>query len=64
MSEKPRRYTALTNLPPLTEKQKAELPDSEIDTSDIPPLSEGFWKMRCAGAKVRLLRPPKSARRE
>lgn len=35
---------------PLTKRQKAELkalaalPDEAIDTSDIPPLSEEFWK--------------------
>jgi uncharacterized protein (DUF4415 family) len=40
----------LANPPPLTEAQKAELkalaemPDSEIDYSDIPPLDETFWK--------------------
>ena len=40
----------LNNPPPLTEEQKAELkalsemPDSEIDFSDIPPLDEKFWK--------------------
>ena len=40
----------LNNLPPLTEEHKAELralaemPDSEIDFSDIPPLDETFWK--------------------
>ncbi len=40
----------LANLPPLTEKQKAELAalaarsDDEIDYSDIPPLTEEFWK--------------------
>jgi uncharacterized protein (DUF4415 family) len=40
----------LASLPPLSEKQKAELaalaarPDSEIDHSDIPPLAEAFWK--------------------
>ena len=40
----------LNNLPPLTDKQKAELnalsemPDSEIDTSDIPQLGDAFWK--------------------
>ncbi|MDP2827457.1 MAG: BrnA antitoxin family protein [Sulfuricellaceae bacterium] len=40
----------LANMPPLTEKQKAELqtltemPDSEIDYSDIPPLTDEFWK--------------------
>ena len=37
-------------LPPLTRQQKAELaalaamPDKQIDTSDIPPLTEAFWK--------------------
>lgn len=40
----------LDDLPPLTEERKAELkalsdmPDSEIDYSDIPPLTEEFWK--------------------
>ena len=40
----------LNNLPPLTEEQYAELkalaemPDSAIDYSDIPPLDEAFWK--------------------
>jgi uncharacterized protein (DUF4415 family) len=40
----------LNNLPPLTEKRKAELealyemPDDEIDYSDIPPLDDAFWK--------------------
>ncbi len=40
----------LENLPPLTEAQKAELkalealPDDQIDTSDIPPATEEFWK--------------------
>ena len=40
----------LENPPPLTEAQKAELaalealPDDQIDTSDIPPLTEKFWK--------------------
>lgn len=44
-------YTVdLDNLPPLTPEQKAELaalaamPASEIDTSDIPPLTEKFWQ--------------------
>jgi len=37
-------------LPPLTEERKAELkaladmPDNEIDYSDIPSLTEEFWK--------------------
>lgn len=40
----------LADLPPLTEKQQAELktladrPDSEIDYSEIPPLDDAFWK--------------------
>jgi len=45
------RYTVdLKNLPPLTEEQKTELktlsemPDSEIDYSEISPLDEVFWK--------------------
>jgi uncharacterized protein (DUF4415 family) len=44
-SEKLVRYT-LDTLPPLTEaeianlKRLAEMPDSEIDTSDIPELTE------------------------
>jgi uncharacterized protein (DUF4415 family) len=43
------RDVDLANLPPLTEKQKAELaalaaqPDDAIDYSDIPPLTEAFW---------------------
>jgi hypothetical protein len=38
------------NPPPLTSSQKAEIsalvarPDGEIDTSDIPPLDEKYWK--------------------
>ena len=37
------------NLPPLTDKQKEELaalallPDSQIDTSDIPSQGKAFW---------------------
>lgn len=40
----------LADLPPLTEKQEAELkalaarPDGAIDYSDIPPLDDAFWK--------------------
>jgi len=40
----------LTNLPPLTNEQKdelkalSEMPDSEIDSSDIAPLDDLFWK--------------------
>jgi hypothetical protein len=45
----------LADLPPLTEAEKAELkvlanrPDSEIDFSDIPPLTEEFWKNAVRG---------------
>ena len=41
--------------PPLTRKQKTELkalaalPDEAIDTSDIPPLTEEFWKTAVRG---------------
>jgi uncharacterized protein (DUF4415 family) len=50
MSKIVRRKIDLNNLPPLTDAQKAELkalsdrPNSAIDTSDIPPLDEAFWK--------------------
>ena len=51
MTTKMVRYTIdLANPPALTAEQKAELkalaemPDSEIDYSDIPPLTEKFWK--------------------
>ena len=45
-----KREVDLQNLPPLTEEQSARLallakkPDSDIDYSDIPPLSADFWK--------------------
>ncbi|MDR1853869.1 MAG: BrnA antitoxin family protein [Azoarcus sp.] len=44
------RTMDLTNPPALTEEQKsrlkklAEMPDDEIDYSDIPPLDDSFWK--------------------
>ena len=50
MSEIIRYEVDLNNPPPLTAEQKArikalcEMPDSEIDFSDIPPLDEKFWK--------------------
>ena len=52
----------LANLPPLSEKQKAELaaladmPDSEIDYSDVPELSEGQFRNAVRG---RFYRPVK-----
>jgi len=45
----------LDNPPPFTEEQKAELkaldemPDSEIDFSDIPLLDEKFWRNAVRG---------------
>jgi uncharacterized protein (DUF4415 family) len=51
MSKKIVRHTVdLSNLSPLTAVQKAEvktavaLPDTAIDYSDIPPLSDEFWQ--------------------
>jgi uncharacterized protein (DUF4415 family) len=51
MSKRVVRYRIDLSKPPvLTERQKAELnaikgrPDSEIDFSDIPPLTEKFWQ--------------------
>jgi len=50
MSKTVRCEIDLSSLPPLTDEQKAELkalremPDSEIDCSDIPPLDDAFWK--------------------
>lgn len=44
------RKVDLNNLPPLTATQRARLsalanrPDSTIDYSDIPPLTDAFWK--------------------
>lgn len=50
MSKIVRYEVDLNNLPPLTDEQKAELqalsdmPDSQIDASDIPPLDADFWR--------------------
>jgi uncharacterized protein (DUF4415 family) len=52
------------NPPPLTDAQKAELaalaarPDEEIDYSDIPPLTEAFWKNAMRG---RFYKPAKTS---
>jgi uncharacterized protein (DUF4415 family) len=58
------RYSIdLDNLPPLTAEQKARLvvlknmPDEDIDYSDIPPLTEEFWK----NAKPLHFRPLKAS---
>ncbi|EGO93608.1 BrnA antitoxin family protein [Acidiphilium sp. PM] len=65
MSKKLVRHDVdLSRLPPLTEKQKAELvaltarPNSEIDYSDIPPLTEDFWKNAVRG---RFYKPTKTS---
>jgi len=58
-----RRHIDLANPPPLTDAQQAELaalalrPDSEIDYSDIAPLSEDFWNHAVQG---RLYKPTKT----
>jgi len=50
MSKTIRYEVDLNNLTPLTDEQKAELkalhemPDGEIDYSDIQPLDDTFWK--------------------
>lgn len=52
-------FTAQT-LPALTEEQRAKLealmerPDNEIDYSDIPPLSDAFWKKAVRGRFYKL----------
>jgi hypothetical protein len=49
------RTVDLAKLPSITKKQKADLatmasrPDSEIDFSDIPELTENFWKNAVRG---------------
>jgi len=59
-----RRVVDLANLPPLTEKQKAELaalaarPDAEIDYSEIPPLTAKFWT---DAARGRFYKPIKTS---
>jgi uncharacterized protein (DUF4415 family) len=50
MSKMVRYEIDLNHLPSLTDEQKAELkalsnmPESDIDYSDIPPLDDAFWK--------------------
>src|ERR1017187_6059383 len=54
----------LANPPPLTEAQEAELralaalPDEEIDYTDIPALTEDFWKNAVRG---RFYKPTKTS---
>lgn len=65
MSKKTVRHEVeLAQLPPLTEAQKAELtalaarPDDDIDYSDLPPLTEAFWKNASRG---RFYKPTKTS---
>jgi uncharacterized protein (DUF4415 family) len=57
-------FDPATPPPPLTEAQKAELaplaarPDEEIDYSDIPPLTEEFWRNAVRG---RFYKPTKTS---
>jgi uncharacterized protein (DUF4415 family) len=50
MSKTVRYRVDLRNPPPLTDAQRAEIkalkamPDDQIDFSDIPPLTDEFWK--------------------
>ena len=59
-----RRDVDLAHLPPLTEKQKAELatlterPDADIDYSEIPPLTAKFWT---DAARGRFYKPIKTS---
>jgi uncharacterized protein (DUF4415 family) len=61
------RYTPET-LPPVTEKQRARLralatrPDSEIDTSDIPVLTDEQWKNAVRGGLYRPVKRQVTAR--
>ena len=57
----------LDNLPPLSPERLAELaaladrPDSEIDYSDIPPLTEKFWANAVLFRDRHLYRPVKKS---
>lgn len=51
-----------SEIPPMSEERKAELralaerPDSEIDFSDIPELTEEFWKNAMTAEQARFFR--------
>jgi uncharacterized protein (DUF4415 family) len=63
-----KRSVNLANQPSLTKKQKAELaalaarPDSEIDFSDIPGLTEDFWKNAVRGKYYRPIKTSTTVR--
>jgi len=63
------RYTIdLNNPPPLTKAQRAEIealaamPDSAIDTSDIPPLDDVFWQKAVRNPFYRPTKTPTTVR--
>ncbi|RZI54118.1 MAG: cytoplasmic protein [Pseudomonas sp.] len=64
MSKTVKYEVDLANLPPLMPTQKTELealatmPDSQIDHTDIPPLTDDFWKQ---ATKNPFYRPTKQA---
>lgn len=64
MSKTVRYEVDLRNLPPLTDAQKSEIealaamPEDQIDTSDIPPLDDAFWK---SAVRSPLYKPTKTA---
>lgn len=59
---------AIETLPPLTEAQRANLkalaarPDSEIDTSDLPEMTDGQWENARRGRFYRPLKRQITAR--
>lgn len=63
MSKTVRHELDLNNPPPLTDEQKAqikalaEMPDDQIDTSDIPEISEEAWRNAVRG---RFYKPTKT----
>jgi len=58
----------LSDIPPLSTKEKAELqalarrPDSEIDLSDIPPLPDDAWKNAVRGRFYKPTKTPTTVR--
>ncbi len=67
MKKKMVSYT-LESLPPLTDTQRASLralagcPDSEIDTSDVPEMTDERWKNAKCGNFYRPLKRQNTAR--
>ena len=68
MSKTVRYEVDLNNLPPLTEAQKAEIetlaamPDDQIDTSDIPQLTDEQWAGAVRGRFYRPIKQQVTAR--